>query len=245
MKLLSVAFAAALAVTSSVAFATPGLDEKVYGATVEKGVSEVELRYGRLVGKEADGEDAAVVELSHGFSDRFYGALLFGLEREPGGSRHLQAVGVEGIVTLGHLGVIDSDVAIYGEYEGERHGADNLETKLLLQHRRGTFDGRLNLKAEKHLEGGEPVEFGYAASADWKLVGDLRAGVEAFGELGSTRHLFPRASHFAGPILKTELEHLPAKGELEIEAGYLFAVGAARHEANGQARLLLEYEFHF
>jgi hypothetical protein len=245
MKSFSIAAAAVLALSSSAAHTTPGLDEKVYGATVEKGVSEVELRYGRLVGGVAGGENATVVELSHGFSDRLYAGVLLGFEREPGNSRHFQAVGAEGIVTLGHINAIDTDVAIYGEYEAERHGADNLETKLLLQHRRATFDGRLNLIAEKQLEGGSSVEFGYGASADWKLIGDLRGGVEAFGELGSTRHLFPRAEHFVGPILKTELEHLPGRGELGIEAGYLFAVGAARDEAKGQARLLLEYEFDF
>ena len=245
MKSFSIAAAAVLALGGSALHAAPGLDEKVYGATVEAGVSEVEVRYGRLVGGVAAGEDATVVELSHGFSDRLYAGVLLGFEREPGGSRQFQAVGAEGIVTLGHINAIDTDVAIYGEYEAERHGADNLETKLLLQHRRGTFDGRLNLIAEKQLKGGSPVEFGYGASADWKLIGDLRGGVEAFGELGSTRHLFPRAGHFVGPILKTELEHLPARGELGIEAGYLFAVGAARDEAKGQARLLLEYEFDF
>lgn len=245
MKSFSIAAGAVLALGGSALHAAPGLDEKVYGATVETGVSEVEVRYGRLVGGVAAGEDATVVELSHGFSDRLYAGVLLGFEREPGGSRQFQAVGAEGIVTLGHINAIDTDVAIYGEYEAERHGADNLETKLLLQHRRGTFDGRLNLIAEKQLKGGSPVEFGYGASADWKLIGDLRGGVEAFGELGSTRHLFPRAGHFVGPILKTELEHLPARGELGIEAGYLFAVGAARDEAKGQARLLLEYEFDF
>lgn len=245
MKSFSIAAAAVLALGGSALHAAPGLDEKVYGATVETGVSEVEVRYGRLVGGVAAGEDATVVELSHGFSDRLYAGVLLGFEREPGSSRQFQAVGAEGIVTLGHINAIDTDVAIYGEYEAERHGADNLETKLLLQHRRGTFDGRLNLIAEKQLKGGSPVEFGYGASADWKLIGDLRGGVEAFGELGSTRHLFPRAGHFVGPILKTELEHLPARGELGIEAGYLFAVGAARDEAKGHARLLLEYEFDF
>lgn len=245
MKLFSIAAVAGLALSSSGALAAPGLDEKVYGATVEKDVSEVEFRYGRLIGGAADGEEATVVELSHGFSERFYAGVLLGFEREPGSSRHLQAVGGEGIVTLGHLNDIDTDVAIYGEYEAERHGTDNLETKLLLQHRRGTFDGRLNLIAEKQLEGGNPVEFGYGASADWKLIGDLRGGVEAFGELGSTRRLFPRSEHFIGPILKTEVEHLPGHGELGIEAGYLFAVGAARDDTKGQARLLMEYEFHF
>jgi hypothetical protein len=85
---------------------------------------------------------------------------------------------------------------------------------------------------------------GYGASADWKLIGEVRGGVQAFGELGSTRHLFPHAQHFVGPMVKTELEHLHGRGELGIEPGYLFAVGAARDEAKAQARLLLEYEFH-
>lgn len=244
MKLRTVAFVV-LAFVSVPAFAAPGVGEKVYGASVEKGVSEVEARYGRLVGDEADGEDGTVFEFSHGFSDRFYGGVLFEFEREPGEHRRLEAVGLESIVALGHLSAIDSDVSVYGEYEGVRGAPDRIETKLLVQHRSGPFDGRLNLIAEKQLKSGERVGFGYAASADWKLIGDLRAGVEVFGEIGSTRHLFPRAEHFAGPMLKTELEHLPAHGEFEIEAGYLFALGSARDETNGQARLLLEYEFHF
>ena len=244
MKACSAA-AALLALLGVPAQAAPGVGEKVYGATVEKGISEVEVRYGRLTGGEADNEDGAVVELSHGFSDRFYGGVLFEFEREPGESRRLEAMGVEGILALGHLKAIDTDVAIYGEYEAVRAGTDKVETKLLLQHRRGPFDGRLNLIAEKELEGGEPVELGYAASADWRLVGDLRGGIEAFGELGSIRNPIPRAEHFAGPMLKTEIEHLPGGGELEVEAGYLLALGAARDETNGQARLLLEYEFHF
>lgn len=239
------AAAVSLASCSIPAFAAPGVGQKVYGATVEKGVSEVETRYGRLVGDEAGGEDGTVVELSHGFSDRFYGGLLFEFEREAGEPRRLEAVGLEGIVALGHVSAIDSDVAVYAEYEGVRDAPDKIETKLLLQHRKGPFDGRLNVIAEKPLKGGEPVGLGYAASADWKLIGDLRGGVEAFGELGSTRRLFPRAGHFAGPMLKTEIEHLPGRGELGIEAGYLFAIGAARDETDGQARLLLEYEFHF
>jgi hypothetical protein len=242
---LYLAAAVGLALSSSPALAAPGVGEKVYGATVEKGVSEVELRYGRLVGDAADGEDGTVVELSHGFNDRFYGGVLFEFEREAGEPRRLEAVGAEGIVALGHIKAIDADVAVYGEYEGVRDGRDKIETKLLVQHRRGSFDGRLNFIAEKQLKGGEPIGLGYAASADWKLVGEIRGGVEAFGEIGSTRRLFPRAEHFAGPMLKTELEHLPAHGELSIEAGYLFALGAARDETHGQARLLLEYEFRF
>lgn len=237
--------AAALMLAASEASAAPGLGEKVYGATVEKGVSEVEVRYGRLTGGDADGEDTTVTEFSHGFSDRLYGGVLLEFEREAGEQRRLEAVGLEGIVTLGHLDALDTDVAVYGEYEAARGAADKVETKLLLQHRRGPFDGRLNLIAEKQLRGGQQVDLGYAVSADWKLIGDLRAGAEAFGDMGNTGRLLPRAEHFAGPMLKTEVEHLPGHGELGIEAAYLFALGAARDETNGQARLLLEYEVHF
>jgi hypothetical protein len=240
-------FAAALAamLVPGVAHAEAGLGDKVYGATVEGGVSEVEARYGRLVGDEADGKDAAVFEFSHGFSDRFYGAVLFEFEREPGKKRELEAIGFEGIAALGHIDAIDTDVAVYGEYEAVRGGADAVETKLLLQHKRGPFDGRLNLVAEKELESGEPLEFGYAASADWAAIGEFRLGAEAFGGLGTSRRFLSRSGHFAGPMVKTEIEGLPGHGELEIEAAYLFALGEARHETDGQARVLLEYEFRF
>ena len=237
MRLITVSGVAALLLATPAA-AEPGLGEKVYGAVLEPGVTELEARYGRLTGRSGDGADALTLEVAHHFNNRFYGAVLLETAREPHSSREVEAVAVEGIVYLGRIEQLGVDAAFYGEYGVERHGADTAETKLLLQHRSGAFDGRLNLIAEKPLRSGEHVEFGYAASADWALAGDLRAGAAAFGEFNS-------AEHFAGPILKTELEHLPAHGELGIEAGYLFALGDARDEANGQLRLLLEYEFRF
>lgn len=242
---LRVVVAAMLMTFSTGAAAAPGVGSKVYGATVERGVTEIEARYGRLVGARADGEDGTIIEFSHGFTDHIYGGMILEFEREPKSARRLEAIGVEGIVTLGRLSTLDTDVALYGEYEAMRGARDKIETKLLLQHRKGSFDGRLNLIAERRLTQGENIEFGYAASADWKLVGELRGGVTAFGDAGSTRRFFRRGAHFVGPALKTEIEHLPGKGELGIEVGYLLALGAARDETRGQARLLLEYEFHF
>ena len=226
------------------ALAAPGLGSKVYGATVKPGVTEVEARYGRLSGGPASGEDGLVLELSHGFSDRFYGALLAEFEREPGATRRLEAFAAEGIFTLGRIDALGLDTALYAEYEAVRDGPDLLETKLLLQHKHGPFDGRLNLKAAKPLAGGAPLEFGYAASADWKALGDIRLGAAAFGDLGTSRAFTTRAAHFAGPIVKAEVEHF-GPGELGIETGYLFALGRARDETNGQLRLLLDYEFRF
>lgn len=230
-------------VAASPAAAAPGVGDKVYGATLEAGETEFEARYGRLAGDEADGEDALVLEAAHHFSSRVYGAVLAEFEREPGEDRKLEAIALEGIYTLGRIGGIDT--ALYGEYEAGIHGPDKVETKLLLQKRVGELDARLNLIAEKELESGEPVELGYAASADVEAIGEFRVGAAAFGELGSTEHLTTRAEHFAGPIIKTEIEHLPNGGELEIEAGYLFALGKSRDETDGQFRLLLEYAVHF
>lgn len=235
---MRVLFAAALLaglVSATPASAAPGLGDKVYGATVENGVTEFEARYGRLMGDDADGEDALKLEVSHGFSSRFYGAIVGEFEREPHESRELEALAAEGIYTLGQIGGIDA--ALYGEYEIGLHGPDAVETKLLLEKRAGEFDGRLNLIAEKELNG-EPVELGYAASADVEAVGELRLGAAAFGDV-------THGEHFAGPIIKTEIEHLLGRGELELETGYLFALGKARDETDGQFRLLLEFATHF
>ncbi|MEO7365109.1 MAG: hypothetical protein ABIW03_02185 [Sphingomicrobium sp.] len=229
---------------ASSAHAAPGLGEKVYGSTVEAGVTEVEARYGQLTGGSDDGEDALVLEVSHGFSDRFYGAVLTEFEREPRAERKLEALAVEGIFALGKFKPLDLDVALYGEYGIGLHDSDKVETKLLLEHDRGPFDGRLNLIAEKVLDGSSPVGLGYAASADWEVADELRLGGAAFGDLGSTQRLTTQTEHFAGPIAKYEVEHL-GQGELGIEAGYLLAIGRARDDAKGQVRLLLEYEMKF
>ena len=234
----------ALSAFASTAAAAPGLAEKVYGATVEPDVTEFESRYGRIQGGANDGEDALVLELAHGFSDRFYGAVLTEFTREPQGGRKLDAFAVEGIYHIGRVNSLGFDVAMYGEYEAARGGPDKLETKLLLQHREGSFDGRLNLVAERRLVGGAPVAFEYAASADWEVADEFRLGGAAFGELGNSNRLSTRGEHFAGPVGKYEIEHL-GKGELGIEAGYLFALGSARKRADGQLRLLLEYEAKF
>ncbi|MEO6093585.1 MAG: hypothetical protein ABIT04_13650 [Novosphingobium sp.] len=218
--------------------AEPGLAGKVYGARLEPGTTELEARYGRLTGGAQDGDDALILEAAHHFSEKFYAAVLLETGRPRQASRSVDAIAVEGIVHLARIEALGLDVAAYGEYGFDRGGPNAAETKLLLQHQAGTFDGRLNLIAEKTLRSGEEVEIGYAASADWALAGKFRAGAAAFGEFEGRRH-------YVGPIVKTEIEHLPLGGELEIETGYLFAVGNARHDSQGQARLLLEYEFVF
>lgn len=226
----------------SAAYAAPGLDSVVYGATVEAGKSEIETRYGRLAGGPADGEEAFVIEASHTFTPRFYGAALATFERQPRSGRRLETLAIEGIYTLGRVKSLDLDTAVYVEVEHGLHGPDNLETKLLFERRKGPFDARLNLIAERQFVAGAPLEFGYAASADFKIVDDISVGAEAFGDVGTSRLLTTRSEHVIGPAAKVELDRA-GRGELELRAGYLFAIDRSRDSSKAQLRFGVEYEF--
>lgn len=231
---------AATALTlSTPALAAPGLGTEVYGAEVNKGEVELESTYDRLSGGPDAGEDVLKLEAAWSPSDRLRLGVIGEFEREPGEPRKAEAMGVEAIYELGKLGPIS--VAAYGEYEIVIDGTDKIETKLLLQHRSGPLDIRFNLIGEKTLDSTEKVELEYAFQADVEAIGEVKLGVQAFGDLGTFDHLFPRAEHFVGPSASVEIEGLGP--ELELRVGYLFALGAARDETNGQLRIALELEF--
>jgi hypothetical protein len=227
----------ALAVAADPALAAPGIGEEVYGATVEPGEIELEARFGQLAGGDAGGANNFRLEAAYGVNGHLRVATVAEFEREAGESSRLTHVGVEAVYNLARVGGID--VAVYGEYEQGFHGdSDGLEAKLLLERRTRRWDLRLNLIAEKPLDATEPVELGYAASADLAVADSARLGVTAFGELGGFRHFLPYAEHYLGPTAKFHVR--PA--HLRIETGYLFALSKAREDTSGQWRLNLEFE---
>ena len=236
-KLLWTAFPAAM-ISTQVA-AEPGLGGEVYGAGVQKGDVELEAIYGQLDGKAANGESVLKLEASFSPTDRLRFGVLGEIEKEPFGSREFEALGFEAIYELGKVGGVT--FATYGEYEIVFDGPDKVETKLLMQRRDGPLDLRLNLIAEKELASGAAVHLEYAASADVETFGEVRLGVQSYGELGTFDHFMPRAKHFVGPVAKAEIEGLGP--EIGLQAGYLFALGKARDETNGQFRLAVEIEF--
>lgn len=239
-------FATMMMMVAVRAEAAPGVGDPIYGATLEKGVTEFEARYGRLTGGSDSGEDGLVLEAEHDLSSRFSAAALVETSRSPGSARRVEALAVEGVYTLGHIRPLALDTAIYAEFKHGLHGdADAIELKALLEHRAGPFDARINLIGEKPLRSGEATEFGYAASVDWMVVGDeVRLGLAAFGDLGTAHHFARRQECFMGPEAKFEVERI-GPGEIEIEAGWLKSFGAARDVTDGQARLLLSYEARF
>jgi hypothetical protein len=134
------------------------------------------------------------------------------------------------------------DVAAYGEVDFGIRQPDAIEAKLLLERKTSAFDARLNLVAEKPLAAGEPVELSYAASIDVPATRHLRMGATAFGELGTFRTFAPSAEHYAGPVIKETIEHFGGH-TLKLEGAYLFALGEAHKNADGQVRFLAELEF--
>lgn len=234
----------------SSAMAAPGLANMVYSPYVKKGVTEVEVRAGRLTGGTLDGEQAAIVELEYGVSDRLSLGVLAEFEQHAGEARKLDALAVEAVAYLGQIPGLGVDVGGYLEYEQRIHNESGVaEAKLLLAKRVGTFEGLLNLIAHKPLTdraGEDDAEFGYAAQATWDVGRNLRLGGQAFGDLGTERGLGGRRAHYVGPVAQWEISPAWLKGgELEFEGAYLLPVGTARDDTNGQVRFMVAYERRF
>ena len=100
MRLVGASVAALVLSWAGAAVAEPGLGQKVYDPYVRNGLSEVEVRTGRLVGGSAEGDQTTVVELERGINDRFSLAVLGEFEDEPGDARKLDEVVVTNTIPL-------------------------------------------------------------------------------------------------------------------------------------------------
>jgi hypothetical protein len=157
------------------------------------------------------------LEAAYGVTDHLRIGVLGEFGRDSGTSRKLNAAAIEAIYALGKTGGID--FAVYGEYEFAFDGPNQIETKLLMQHRSGPWDLRLNLIASKEMVAGAPVELGYAASADVAVAKRLRLGVSAYGNLGTFSDFAPAAEHYAGPIAKIRLLTSDSDGDGDDHGG--------------------------
>jgi len=233
------------------AFADPRLDEVVYSPYVENHMFEFETRIGQEIGDGALKNAQTVVnEAEYGFTDRLSVALVTTIERAPGEAQRLTGVGVEGIYYLGQIPRVGVDVGLYGELtKGAGGDSDRGEAKLLLAKTQGRFQGLFNFIVERPFSGppGDVIaSYGYAASATWRAVGSLRLGAEAFGDFGDDHGFLnhPQGAYL-GPQLKWEGKPRFLPCEIEVDAGWLAAVGPDRQEASSQFRLNLEFERRF
>jgi len=247
---IATAAAALCLLAASTAAAAPGLGSKVYDPYVRNGVTEVEVRTAGLTGGPSSGDTTSVVELERGVIDTLSLAVLGEFEKHPDEKAKLDSIGVEGVLYLGRVPALGIDAAVYLEYEQRLHNESGVgEAKLLLAKTAGRFQALLNIVADRPFTdrpGENLTAFGYAASATWQVRPGLRAGVEGFGDLGTDRRLGGAGAHYAGPTAVWETRPAWMRGgELELQAGYLFAVGTTRRDADGQVRLNLELERRF
>ncbi len=268
MRIAMLALGLALA-TIGVARADPRLDEKVYAPYVEPGVLELEARSAGLVDAVDSGaQSASVFELEYGLDKNLRLALVGVAGQQPHQPARWRDIGMEAVWYVGRIPKIGVDTGIYLEYGHGLNGEpDKLEGKLLLAKRAGRFEGLLNLIVERPLNargGGDFASYGYAASATWRTVGALRLGAEALGGLGSEHGWRGAQGAYIGPQLKWEFH--PEAGadldgdedgdddaaarsqhrwEIDVDAGWLAAVGPTRDEAASQARMGVELERKF
>ena len=232
------------------ALADPRLDEKVYSPYVLNHVAELELRRGQELGGPLDGARTDVIEAEYGLNDRVSLALLGNIESEPNGSAHLNGLGLESVIYVGQIPHTGVDVGLYLEYIAGFNGEDDAaEAKILLARNAGRFQGLFNFIIEHPI--GAPAgegfsSYGYAASATWRTFGALRLGVEAFGDLGDDHGFLTHAQGaYVGPQLRWEGHPGSSPFEIEIDAGWLAALGPDRDEADSQVRLTVELERRF
>ncbi|MGI9170540.1 MAG: hypothetical protein ACR2FH_10275 [Caulobacteraceae bacterium] len=250
MKSLIGALALALTLLGSgSARADPRLDEKVYDPYILNGIAEFEARNAQELGGPLGGQTTTVLEAEYGLNDRVSLALVGAIQRPAGETTRLAGIGLESVAYLGRLPAVGVDAGLYVEYKvGFGGEGDVAEAKVLLAKTAGRFQGLLNLIVEEPV-GAPPGEgfasYGYAASATWQTVGNLRLGAEAFGDFGDDHAFLGRQGAYVGPQVKWEGRLGASPVELGLDAGWLAAVGADRGEANSQVRIGIELERRF
>jgi len=248
---LMAGIAGALIGVAGPALADPRLDELVYSPYIENHMLELETRLGQEIGRGSlTNARTLVLEQEYGVNDRSSLALVETFAREPGVADRLTGLGLEGIVYLGQIPKIGVDAAAYLEitkgFGGESSGG---EAKLLLAKTIDRFQGLFNFIVERPLgapKGEGFASYGYAASATWRTWGNLRLGAEAFGDFGDDHGFLSQSQGaYVGPQVKWEGKPSFLPVEVELDAGWLTAVGPDRGEAASQVRINLELEHRF
>jgi hypothetical protein len=229
--------------------ADPRLDEKVYSPYVENHMVEFESRTGVETGGPLAGAATTLIEAEYGLNDRISVSLVGELSRDATGPLRFSGVAVEGVVYTGQIPGIGVDTGLYLEYsQGVQGGESAGEAKLLLAKTSGRFQGLFNLIVERPLavpRGEGFATYGYAASVTWRTIGKLRLGAEAFGDLGSDRAFLGRQGAYVGPQVKWSVRPRHTPFEINVDVGWLAAVGTNRTEGDGQFRAALALERRF
>ncbi len=242
MRILLLMAAAGAGLLPSVAAADPGGASEIYSPTVTRGLAELELRSGILSGDAADGDWQAKVEAGYGMTSWWRPALV-GEWTHEGDHTAFTAFAIENVFDFTATRDWPLHLGAYVEYEWANDGPNELELKLLTEHRQGPIDLRFNMIATRLLgrASQDNWEFGYAAQGSYAFNDDFALGVQGFGDVGAGGDFgLDHRAQYWGPFAQIEAGHFNAS-ELELQFGYLAGFGAA--EADGVFRVKLEMEF--
>jgi hypothetical protein len=226
------------------ASAEPGLADEVETPVVVAGATELSLHSGELLGR-ADRHDWQTrAEASYAYLSWWQPGVAATWQRERGDNR-LTGVGIENVFDFIPSRRWPVHFGAYAEYERNmREGPDHIELKLLMQHLEGPLDLRFNIVTERETgdHSDNRWEFGYAAQAAYRVSPSLRLGVQGFGDTGFDDQLgdIDDYAHYWGPFAQVRLASFREQ-EISLQFGYLAGMGHA--DADGQARLQLEWSF--
>jgi hypothetical protein len=192
--------------------------------TPAKNEKELELWWTQEQGGEAD----VWLEFEYGVTDRWVVAPYLLTKREHGGKWEVEGWKLEQRYRFGDLKERRLLPAAYLEIERE-HDEYELELKAITSYLWSGNIWSFNLIAEKALQGGEEVEWGYATGLARR---PRRSGLWLGGELFGN---FTEEEHFGGPVVGYSIRpntHLILTGGLGLN-----------HNSAGRLRLLFEHEW--
>ncbi len=225
--------------------------DKVYSPIVEKGELELEFLFHRDSDNDdsKDGKQKHIYEVAYGVTDRWYTALWFEAEKEPGGNLKHEATAWENIIQLTEQGEHWLDAGLYLEYEAAAASddPDKLEFKLLLEKPIGQIVNTLNLILEQQIgsNSDEDLVFGYAWRTKWQIRQEFEPGFEIYGELGELRNTnsWDDQQHLFGPVVSGKYKFSNTQWKIGYDIGYLF--GLTRAAPDGRFKFGLELEHPF
>ena len=221
--------------------------KKIYTPYVSQGEVELELRSGYTVddNDQVDGAQKYKLAVGYGFTDWWF-TELYGIF-EKGGSTgsdfKMEEVEWANKFQLTEQGEYAVDVGAYIAYVSALTSghADAVEAQLLLGKDTGALSHYANIEYKREIgdQSSDDNEIEVKWSSRYRYNPVFEPGFEiysGFGDINNTGS-FDDQSHQIGPVIYGKID------QVKYEIGYLFGVSDAA--VDGEAKVVLEYEFRF
>lgn len=184
------------------------------------------------------------LEVEYGVSDRLAVAGLVAGERTSDDKFAVDGFGAEAMVMLTEQGDWWMTSGLLGEYFYNRHGADDLEAKLLLEWEDGLWNAKANLNTERGIGAGREKSIGIGSALQVTHAISHHAAFGAEWHAGYACLNRPRTDveHYVGPVITGALFEFE-DSEIEALAGYYWGFG--KEAADNAMRFELEYAMEF